>query len=105
MLRGVTGTDQFDEKLNKIKKALDDVQVKKQTLQSVLTEIEAKLAGLSVDKEAYKEIEEVELKKKAYQRMLYKSKVDKHQAEANSLKGQKALLMQERELLIQQREA
>ena len=35
-------------------------------MRSILREIEMKLEGLSVDKETYAKIEEIELKKKAF---------------------------------------
>ena len=41
-----------------------------------MTEISDKLQGLQVDKEAFKEIEVVEMEKRAYQRLLYLTKID-----------------------------
>jgi chromosome segregation ATPase len=62
--------------------ALDEAKGKKDALRSVLREIELKLEGLSVDKETYGKIEAIELKKKAYQKMLLVRKVEQHQDEA-----------------------
>lgn len=42
-----------------------------------------KLEGLSVDKETYAQIEAIELRKKAYQKMLLVRKVEQHQDEAS----------------------
>lgn len=56
MLKNVTGTVAFDKKLEKMQGALEEARVKKSALQAILTEIEAKLEGLSIDKEAYKDI-------------------------------------------------
>ena len=53
ILAEVTGTRQFDQKLDKMDQALDEAQGKKDALRSVLREIELKLEGLSVDKETY----------------------------------------------------
>ena len=66
MLTEVTGTKAFDERLQKMNTALEEAQGKKETLRTVLCEIEIKLEGLSVDKETYAQIEAIELKKKAY---------------------------------------
>ena len=53
MLTEVTGTKAFDERLQKMNTALEEAQGKKETLRTVLSEIEIKLEGLSVDKETY----------------------------------------------------
>ena len=53
-----------------MQQALTEAGEKKETLKSTLTEISAKLEGLQVDKEAFKEIEAVEMEKRAYQRLL-----------------------------------
>lgn len=75
ILREVSGTVQFDEKLAKMQLALTDASEKKQTLQSTLTEIKSKLDGLERDKKEFSEIEAVEMEKKAFQRLLYLQKV------------------------------
>ena len=71
---------QFDEKLSKMQSALEETKDKKKALDETLTEIYAKLEGLQVDKEAFKEIEQVEMEKKAYQRMLLMNKLESHKA-------------------------
>ena len=58
-----------------MEQALTDSQVKKQTLCQVLKEIESKLESLMQDKEMYRDIEDFELKKKAYQKLLYLNKI------------------------------
>ena len=40
-----------------------------------MREIESKLESLMQDKEMYREIEDLELKKKAYQKLLYLNKI------------------------------
>lgn len=66
MLKEVTGTKLLDDKLNKMQHALTDAETKKQALGQILGEIKVKLDSLQQDKEAYKEIEELELRKKAF---------------------------------------
>ena len=46
MLKEVTGTRLFDEKLSRMEGALTDASVKKQALTQVLKEIEVKLESL-----------------------------------------------------------
>ena len=70
ILKEVSGTVQFEEKMAKMQQALTEAGEKKETLRSTLTEISAKLEGLQVDKEAFKEIEAVEMERRAYQRLL-----------------------------------
>ena len=41
-----------------------------------MSDIDSKLQGLLVDKEAFKEIEVVEMEKRAYQRLLHLHKID-----------------------------
>ena len=60
LLEHVAGTSLFDEKLSKMDTSLQEAFNKKATLAEVLSEIEQKLQGLKADKEAYKEIEEVD---------------------------------------------
>ena len=66
MLKEVTGTNSFDERMEKMKSALEEAKGKKTVLGQILKEIGNKLDGLSSDKEEYARIEAVELKKKAY---------------------------------------
>jgi hypothetical protein len=47
-----------------------------------LREIELKLEGLQVDKETYSQIENIELRKKAYQKMLHVLNLEEHQGVA-----------------------
>lgn len=70
ILKEVSGTVQFEEKMTKMQQALTEAGEKKETLKLTLTEISAKLEGLQVDKEAFKEIEAVEMERRAYQRLL-----------------------------------
>jgi structural maintenance of chromosome 3 (chondroitin sulfate proteoglycan 6) len=104
MLKEVTGTRLFDEKLAKMEQALNEAQVKKQTLNSVLSEIDTKLEGLQSDKELYKDIELLEMKKKAYQKMLYSNKVEAQRGNLDNLRQQKRDLMKAREVLLEKRE-
>ena len=73
--------------------ALDDAKGKKDALRHVLREIELKLEGLSVDKETYQQIEAIELKKKAYQKLLLVHKVEQYQADATQLRKSRAELL------------
>jgi chromosome segregation ATPase len=76
MLTEVTGTKAFDERLQKMSTALEEARGKREVLRSILTEIEAKLEGLQVDKETYAQIEAIELKKKSYQKLILLAKND-----------------------------
>ena len=49
-----------------MQQALSEANEKKQTLNTTLGEINEKLQGLQLDKEAFKEIEVVEMEKRAY---------------------------------------
>lgn len=71
----------------------------------VLAEIEHKLDGLQVEKEAFREVEEIEMKKKACQKALYSGKAQRNDQQINELKGKRRLVMEERETLLDQREA
>lgn len=75
MLCEVTGTAAFDDRLKKMQTSLTEASVKKNSLRSILTEIELKLEGLSVDKETFTKIEAIEMQKKSYQKALYVSKI------------------------------
>ena len=59
-------------------RALEDAQGQKKVLHKVLREIELKLQGLQIDKETYAQIENIELKKKAYQKLLHVYNLDDH---------------------------
>ena len=63
-------------------RALEDAQGQKKVLHKVLREIELKLEGLQVDKETYSQIENIELRKKAYQKMLHVLNLEEHQGVA-----------------------
>lgn len=56
------------------------------------------------DKEMYREIEDLELKKKAYQKLLYLNKIQSQQSSLEQLKIQKLELMTDRETLLEKRE-
>lgn len=45
-------------------------------LDTTLAKIKSKLNGLMADKEAFKEIEAVEMEKRAFQRLLYLQKIE-----------------------------
>ncbi len=62
-------------------------------MRSILKVIEIKLEGLSVDKETYAAIEAIELKKKAYQKLLLLHKVEQQQHEAQELRQKRADLL------------
>jgi chromosome segregation ATPase len=75
MLCEVTGTAAFDDRLAKMLTALGEAALKKESLRQILSEIEMKLEGLSVDKETYSKIENIEIRKKAYSKALYVAKI------------------------------
>jgi chromosome segregation ATPase len=73
-------------------------------LQDVLVEIQEKLRGLEADKEAYKEIEEVDLKKKACQKALYENKIAKNEHEIKDKRELRKQILGQREELLNQLE-
>ena len=89
ILKEVSGTVQFDDKMAKMQQALTDANDKKQTLQTTLAEINSKLQGLQLDKEAFREIEVVEMEKRAYQRLLYLQKVTTQDKQIGELRTSK----------------
>ena len=54
ILKEVSGTVQFDEKLEKMQVALTEAKEKKKVMGTTLQEIWTKLEGLQVDKEAFR---------------------------------------------------
>ncbi len=85
-------------------RALEDAQGQKKVLHKVLREIELKLQGLQIDKETYSQIETIELKKKACQKLLHVYNMQDHQEVAQKLRVQRAELLNQREFLLQKRE-
>jgi chromosome segregation ATPase len=105
ILKEVSGTVQFDEKMAKMQMALTEASYKKQVLSTTLGEINAKLQGLQIDKEAFREIEVVEMEKRAYQRLLYLQKIEVQNGQISELRTEKQSLMMEREVVLRRREA
>ena len=105
VLKEVSGTVQFDEKMAKMQAALTESTEKKQVLNTTMVEINAKIQGLQVDKEAYREIEVVEMEKRAYQRLLYLQKIVAQNRHISELRTEKQSLMMEREVVLKKREA
>ena len=66
ILKEVAGTVKFDDKMEKMQVSLKKVNETKNALSTTLGEIDTKLQGLQIDKEAYREIEAVDMQKKAY---------------------------------------
>ena len=66
ILKEVAGTVKFDDKMEKMQVSLKEANEKKNSLNITLGEILTKLEGLQIDKEAYREIEAVDMQKKAY---------------------------------------
>ena len=56
--------------------SLHEAAESKQMLETTLGEIKSKLHDLMADKEAFREIELVEMEKRAYQRLLYLQKIE-----------------------------
>ena len=71
MLKEVTGTAQFDHKIESMMKSIEDAQGKKRQLQEVLSQIKEKLEKLTEDIEVFTGYDKVEKEKKAYERCLY----------------------------------
>ena len=88
-----------------MQQALSEANEKKQTLNTTLGEINEKLQGLQLDKEAFKEIEVVEMEKRAYQRLLYLHKIDGQNEQIGKFRTEKQSLMIEREVILKKREA
>ena len=72
---------------------------------TTLQEIWTKLEGLQVDKEAFKQIEQVEMEKRAYHRMLYLNKIESLKGQISEQRQKKQALMGEREVILKKREA
>ena len=66
ILKEVAGTVKFDDKMEKMEVSLKKVNEAKNTLTITLGEIFTKLEGLQIDKEAYREIEAIDMQKKSY---------------------------------------
>ena len=104
MLKEVTGTAQFDNKIAGMNKSIDDAQGKKRQLQEVLTQIKEKLDKLQDEIEVYNGYDTLEKDKKAFERCLYHLKIQENQAQIDELRQNKQALMAEREVLLTKRE-
>ena len=104
MLKEVTGTAQFDNKIAGMNKSIDDAQGKKRQLQEVLTQIKEKLDKLQDEIEVYNGYDTLEKDKKAFERCLDHLKIQENQAQIDELRQNKQALMAEREVLLTKRE-
>ena len=71
MLKQVTGTTQFDQKIGGMTKSIAESQGKKEQLKQVLVQINEKLEKLKDEIEVYNGYDQVEKEKKAHERCLY----------------------------------
>ena len=104
MLKEVTGTSQFDQKIEGMTNSIQDAQVKKQQLKQVLSQIKAKLDKLQAEIEVYNGYDTVEKDKKALERCLYAQKMQLNLEEIEVQNNFKRQIMAEREKLLIQRE-
>lgn len=104
MLKEVTGTAQFDQKIDGMAGSIRDAQGKKQQLEQVLVQIKGKLDKLEAEIEVFNGYDAVEKDKKALERCLYAQKMQLNLREIEEQRGVKRGLMAERERLLVQRE-
>ena len=104
MLKEVTGTAQFDEKIEGMNASIADAQGKKTQLQQVLLQIKEKLGKLEEEIEVFNGYDTVEKDKKALERCLYAQKMQLNLKEIEAQREVKRGLMAEREELLIQRE-
>jgi chromosome segregation ATPase len=104
MLKEVTGTAQFDQKIESMNSSISDAQGKKTQLQSVLGQIKEKLDKLSEEIAVFNGFDKVEKDKKALERCLYVQKMQLNLKEIETQRQLKRDLMAEREKLLRQRE-
>lgn len=104
MLKEVTGTALFDQKIGNMMKSVDEAKDKKNQLQQVLVQIKEKLDKLKEEIEVFNGYDTVEKDKKALERCLYHQKLQVNQAELEQIWEEKKVLMAERESLLAKRE-
>lgn len=75
MLKEVTGTALFDQKIGNMMKSVDEAKDKKNQLQQVLVQIKEKLDKLKEEIEVFNGYDTVEKDKKALERCLYHQKL------------------------------
>lgn len=102
MLKEVTGTAQFDSKIEAMGKSMLEAKAKKEQLQEVLQQIKSKLEKLGGEIEVFNGFDNLEKDKKAYERCLYAHKARANFQEIEGLRTQKAQLMAEREELMRE---
>lgn len=104
MLKSVTGTTQFDQKISGMQKSVAESQSKKEQLKQVLVQINEKLEKLKEEIEVFNGYDQVEKDKKAHERCLYFQKIQSNQVEIQGLRDKKRGLITEREALLVKRE-
>ena len=86
-----------------MQQALQESKLKKKSLEQVLEEIKKKLDSLLVDKQAFGEIDKLEMKKRAYERVLLINKIEAQNEKIQGFRQEKQQLMGAREAIQQQR--
>lgn len=104
MLKEVTGTAQFDQKIEGMNSSVREAQGKKTQLQQVLLQIREKLGKLEEEIEVYAGYDSLEKDKKALERCLYAQKMQLNMQEIEEHRKLKRGLMAEREELVIRRE-
>lgn len=75
MLKQVTGTSQFDQKINGMLKSIEEGEKYKGSLQETLQKINGNLTNLKGEIEIFSGFEKVEKEKKAFERCIYEFKL------------------------------
>lgn len=79
--------------------ALQESKLKKKSLEQVLEEIKKKLDSLLVDKQAFGEIDKLEMKKRAIERVLLINKIQGQNEKIQGFRQEKQQLMGAREAI------
>lgn len=100
MLKEVTGTESFDNRVEKMNTVLTDCKSKKDQLEKVLDSIKERLDQLGKEIEEYREIQKIEREKKALELAIHTHKTHLNLREIEKLRQQKSTMMEERQVLI-----
>lgn len=104
MLKEVTGTAQFDQKIEGMNSSIREAQGKKQQLEQVLAQIRDKLSKLEEEIQVFNGYDALMKDKKALERCLYTQKLQANMKEMERQQELKRQRMAEREALLVQRE-
>lgn len=87
ILKDVTGARNFEMKLEKAKKDMDETKVKRQRVDSELKELETRLNDLSEEKRHLMELQQLEKKKKLLQYVIHENYLNSINKEISELHG------------------